>query len=100
MTDITENEQVETKTEEEPRIKDLDDFKRRCEEAVEKIRPALNMDGGDCRFLEATSKGDVIIQFMGACQGCSMTTVTLKLGIEQALRDEIPEVREVIAVNP
>ena len=100
MTDIETNENVEESAAGETVIVDFDDFRTRVEAAVERIRPALNMDGGDCRFLEATKNGDVIIQFMGACQGCAMTTMTLKMGIEQALKDEVPEVREVIAVNP
>lgn len=63
----------------------------------EEIRPAIAMDGGDCQF-EGYEDGIVRLQLQGACSSCPSATLTLKLGIENRLREEIPEIEEVIQV--
>ena len=68
------------------------------EEAIEAIRPALQMDGGDVTLLgvdEAT--GVVEIELIGACVGCPASTMTLKAGIERILKDRVPGISEVNA---
>ena len=67
-------------------------------EAIEAIRPALQVDGGDMRVLEFDEEtGRVDIELMGACGGCPMSTMTLKAGIERILRDRVPGITEVRA---
>ncbi len=64
---------------------------------LDKIRPSLMRDGGDVELVEVND-GTVKVRLTGACGGCPMATMTLKMGIEQILKREIPEVKEVVAV--
>jgi len=72
-------------------------MKEKVEEALAKIRPALQADGGDVELVDVQD-GVVSLKLTGACAGCPMATMTLRMGIERVLRDSIPEVKEVIAV--
>lgn len=72
-------------------------MKERVEEVLNKIRPALIADGGDVQLVDV-EEGVVKVKLTGACAGCPMSQMTLKMGIEKFLRKEIPEVREVVAV--
>ena len=65
-------------------------------EVLNRIRPALIADGGDVELVDV-SDGVVKVKLTGACAGCPMSTMTLKMGIEQLLKQEIPEVKEVVA---
>ena len=73
-------------------------MKEKVEAVLEKIRPLLQADGGDVELLEVTADGIVKVKLMGACSGCPMSQMTLKMGIEKMLKEEIPDVKEVIAV--
>ena len=64
---------------------------------LEYIRPALQADGGDLILL-GVEEGKVMLQLVGACGGCPMSTMTLTAGIERILRDRVPGVTEVVAV--
>jgi Fe-S cluster biogenesis protein NfuA len=66
--------------------------------ALEKIRPYLNADGGDVSLVEISNDLVVKVKFSGACDGCPYSVMTLKAGVEQAIRKELPEVKDVIAV--
>lgn len=66
--------------------------------ALEKVRPALQADGGDVELVEVTDDGIVKVRLQGACQGCPMSQMTLKGGIERILIREIPEVKAVESV--
>jgi len=68
----------------------------KVEEVLDKIRPQLMMDGGNVELVEV-SGGTVKVRLTGACAGCPLSTMTLKMGIEKILKQEIPEVKEVIA---
>ncbi len=70
----------------------------RVEAAINEIRPALQMDGGDCQLVDVTEDGIVKLRLTGACAGCPMSQMTLKMGIEQTLKEKIPEVQSVEAV--
>ena len=70
---------------------------RRIEAAIESIRPQLQMDKGDVELVDVTD-GVVKVSLKGACSGCPMSTMTLKNGIERILKEQIPEVKEVVAV--
>ena len=61
------------------------------------IRPAIAMDGGDCQFV-SFEEGVVQLQLQGACSTCPSATMTLKMGIESRLKEDIPEVKEVVQV--
>ena len=69
----------------------------KVEEVLNKIRPSLMRDWGNVELVEV-SDGVVKVKLTGACGGCPMSTMTLKMGIEQILKKEIPEVKEVVAV--
>ncbi|RQW77846.1 MAG: NifU family protein [Geobacter sp.] len=66
--------------------------------ALEIIRPALQRDGGDVELVEVTEDGVVKVKLVGACGHCPMSTMTLKMGIERTLKDQVPGVREVISI--
>jgi Fe-S cluster biogenesis protein NfuA len=65
--------------------------------ALDKIRPALQADGGDVEFVEEQN-GTVKVRLKGACGGCPMAQMTLKKGIEKILKEQVPEVKEVVSV--
>lgn len=69
----------------------------KVETALAKIRPALQADGGDVELVDVNG-GVVRLRLKGACLGCPMSTITLQQGIERILKEQIPEVKEVIAV--
>ena len=70
----------------------------KVETALDQIRPALQADGGDVELVDVTPDGIVQVRLKGACSGCPMSTMTLKMGIERALKQQIPEVKEVVSV--
>jgi Fe-S cluster biogenesis protein NfuA len=69
----------------------------KVEEVLDKIRPQLMMDGGNVELVEVDD-GTVKVKLTGACSGCPMAAMTLKMGIEKILKQEIPEIKEVVAV--
>lgn len=71
----------------------------RIEAALEKIRPFLIADGGDVKVLEVTDDLVVKLELMGACGTCPMSPMTMKAGVEEAIKREIPEIKGVVAVN-
>ncbi len=72
-------------------------MREKVEEALNKIRPALQRDGGDVELIDV--EGDVVkIRLTGACGGCPLSQMTLKMGIERILKKEIPEIKEVVAI--
>lgn len=71
----------------------------RVEAALEKIRPFLIADGGDVRVLEITEDMIVRLELIGACGTCPMSPMTMKAGVEEAIKREIPEIAGVEAVN-
>jgi len=72
-------------------------MKEKVEKSLDKIRPALMADGGNVELVEV--KDNVVkVKLTGACGGCPMSQMTLKMGIERHLKNEIPEIKEVVAV--
>jgi len=69
----------------------------RVEKVLDKIRPSLRADGGDVKLIEVAGS-TVKLQLTGHCAGCPMSQMTLKNGIERILKQELPEVKEVVAV--
>ena len=72
-------------------------MKERIEAAIDKVRPALQADGGNVELVEVTPEGVVKVRLTGACGGCPMSQMTLKMGVEKALKQQIPEVKSVEA---
>lgn len=73
-------------------------MKERVEAALKKIRPLLQQDGGDVELVEVTEDGVVKVKLTGACGGCPMASMTLKHGVERAIREDIPEIKSVVSV--
>ena len=73
-------------------------MRERVQAAIDKVRPALQRDGGDVILVDVTDDGVVKVQLTGACKGCPMSQITLKEGIEKFVRNEVPEVKTVEAV--
>lgn len=75
----------------------MEDLKKSVEQALAKIRPMLQRDGGDIELVEVTD-GIVKVRLTGACKGCPMSQMTLKQGVEKMLLKEVPGLKEVQAV--
>jgi Fe-S cluster biogenesis protein NfuA len=67
--------------------------------AIEQLRPFLHDDGGDMELVDITENGIVRVRLLGACSDCSMSVMTLKAGLEEALKSSSPEIKGVEAVN-
>ena len=71
----------------------------RVTEAINAIRPYIQRDGGDIELVGIDDNGTVQVKLSGACAGCPHAAVTLKMGVERAIRQRVPEVREVVSVD-
>jgi len=74
-------------------------FEEKVKDVLEAVRPNLQAHGGDVEFLSVDSDQTVKVRLQGACSGCPGARMTLKMGIERLLREQIPEIKEVIAVD-
>jgi len=72
-------------------------MREKVENALAKIRPALQADGGDVELVEITPQGVVRVRLTGACKGCPMAGQTLRLGVERVVLKEVPEAVRVEA---
>lgn len=72
--------------------------KEKVKQVIEKIRPQLQMDGGDVELVEITDDGIVKVRLQGHCVGCVHAQQTLQWGIERAIKQFVPEVRQVVGV--
>ncbi|MEW6170167.1 MAG: NifU family protein [Candidatus Omnitrophota bacterium] len=73
-------------------------MREKVEAVLDKIRPSLQADGGNVELIDVTADGIVKVKLQGACSGCPMSQMTLKMGIERLIKKEVPEVKEVVAV--
>ena len=73
-------------------------MKEKVEAVLEKVRPMLQADGGDVELVDVSPEGIVKVKLTGACGCCPMSQMTLKMGVEKLIKQEVPEVKEVIAV--
>lgn len=76
-----------------------DDLRQRVAAVIERIRPAVQADGGDIELVDVNAQGRASIRFHGACVGCPSSAVTLYHGIERTLRDRVPEVTGVDQID-
>lgn len=73
-------------------------MKEAVQKAIDQIRPKLQMDGGDVELVDVTEDGVVKVKLLGACGGCPMSQMTLKMGIEKQLKQEVPQIKEVVSI--
>ena len=73
-------------------------LQERVQEALDKVRPQLQADGGDVELVKVDDGGKVSVRLTGACGGCPMSQMTLKMGIEKVLKSSVPEVTSVESV--
>ncbi len=73
-------------------------LKTKVEEVLQQIRPSLQADGGDVELVEVAADGIVKVKLTGACFGCPMSQMTLKMGIEKLIKEKIPEIKTVETV--
>ena len=76
-----------------------DAMSEKVENALQSIRPYLQVDGGDVELVQITEEGIVEVRLTGACVGCPMSQMTLRAGVERALIREVPGIRRVEAVQ-
>ena len=72
--------------------------KEKIESILAKVRPSIQADGGDVELINIREDNVIEVRLKGTCNGCPMATLTLKAGIERLIKEELPEVKEVIAV--
>lgn len=73
-------------------------MKEEVQKAIDSIRPSLQADGGDVELVDVSEDGIVKVRLTGACRGCPMSQMTLKMGIEKVIKKQIPAVKEIVAV--
>ncbi len=67
--------------------------------ALDEVRPHLAVDGGNIEVVDVTHEGVVKIRWLGTCENCSMSAMTMKAGVEETIKSKLPDIKEVIAVN-
>ena len=72
---------------------------KKAQEVIDQIRPYLEADGGNIKFIEITDDNVVKVELQGACRSCPMSLMTLKNGVEQAMKKALPEIKAVEATN-
>lgn len=78
---------------------DLVEMQERVRKIIEEeVKPALQMDGGDIELVGVDEDGTVKVKLLGACGSCPFSMMTLKMGVEQSLKNLVPEVKQVVAV--
>ncbi|OPY88558.1 MAG: Fe/S biogenesis protein NfuA [Syntrophus sp. PtaU1.Bin208] len=76
-----------------------EDLKTRVQAALDKVRPALQQDGGDVQLVNVSEDGNVSVRLQGHCYGCPFSQMTVKNLVERVLRQEVPEVKQVVSVQ-
>lgn len=76
-----------------------EELEAKIKEVLDTFRPNLQADGGDMEYIALDDKNNVHLKLTGACGGCPMAVMTLKMGVERYLKDAVPEVNEVIQEN-
>jgi Fe-S cluster biogenesis protein NfuA len=73
-------------------------MKEEVQKAIDLVRPSLQADGGDVELVDVSEDGVVKVRLTGACHGCPMSQMTLKMGIEKVIKSKVPDVKEVVSV--
>ncbi len=74
-------------------------FEEKVKDVIEAVRPNLQAHGGDIELVATDDDNNVKVRLQGACQGCPGAAMTMKMGIERILREQVPELKEVITVT-
>src|SRR5690554_3812332 len=77
----------------------LEIYRNKIEEALDNIRPYLEADGGNVRVIDLTDEMVLKLELLGNCGSCPMSTMTLKAGVEEAIKKAVPEITKVVAIN-
>jgi len=77
----------------------LENYREKIEEALDNIRPYLEADGGNVRVIDLTEDMVLRLELLGNCGSCPMSTMTLKAGVEEAIKKIVPEIQKVVAIN-
>ncbi len=80
-------------------IKDKAQLIKEVDAALDEIRPHLAVDGGNIEVVDITDDMTVQIKWLGNCEGCNMTTMTMRAGIQETLKSKMPKIRNVVAIN-
>ena len=80
-------------------MSDLKELRKKAEAALDLIRPYLQTDGGDVQIIELTDDLVLRLQLLGACGSCPMSLMTLKAGVEETVKREVPEIKAIEAIN-
>lgn len=80
-------------------IKDKKEFLKQIDATLDSLRPHLAVDGGDIEVVDITDDMTVQIKWLGNCVNCSMSSMTMKAGVEQSIKSKFPEVKAVEAIN-
>ena len=78
---------------------DKENLLKKIDIALEDIRPHLAVDGGNIEVLEVTDDYQLLIKWLGTCEFCSMSAMTMKAGVEQAIKSKVPEIKGIEAIN-
>ena len=76
----------------------MKEINKKIESAIQKIRPYLEAEGGDIEFIDVTDDHVVRVRLLGACSSCSMSHMTMKAGVEESIKREVPEITKVVAI--
>lgn len=71
----------------------------RVEKALDEIRPHLEVDGGNIEVIEITEDMDLMVKWIGTCEFCNMSAMTMKAGVQETVRQSVPEIKNVLAIN-
>jgi len=80
-------------------VAEKEDLIKKLDKALDSIRPHLKVDGGNVEVVDITEDMIAQVKWMGNCEFCSMTSMTMKAGIQEAVRQQMPEIKEVVAIN-
>lgn len=72
---------------------------KKVETALDEIRPHLKVDGGDLEVVEINDAMELYVRWLGNCESCNMSAMTMKAGVQQIIKDRVPEIKEVFALN-
>lgn len=75
------------------------EIKEKVDKALDSIRPHLAVDGGDVEVVEVTDDMQLKIKWLGNCENCFMSEMTMKAGIEEVVKTQVPEIKSVVAIN-
>lgn len=76
----------------------MDEIIKKIEKSIDEVRPYLQADGGDISLIEVTPDYIVKVKLLGACGSCPFSIQTLKLGVEDKLKKDVPQVKKVVSV--